>query len=359
MDCVKARAFSLKIQDTCKLFLIVVEDYLRFTYWAELYQPETNYTCFEIFKDYYDGNYFIDRSKLFKLEEELWMDYSKNIIMFEDNCNDILNLDSYGFNCNYFMDYEMDLDLNFENVGDFKPYNSGVINNINNHEMIETIAKNDAYNNLTANMNSFCISSPEKSPKKFSISKDKPKPQKKPSSMVKDFVIKFTKRENVDKKILRKFRKFLKETYKKGQLPETTDFWISFLHENLLPPVNYKSPENGETLTFKSFNTTYMMWLFSHEGGVELYNIFALQKSDDMFELFKGLCGGSQQNENEMDNYIINMAKIYSYKDIKKDDDSLNVYPQNSSSDGSQKNSIDLFKAGSNNVHDINLNVDK
>jgi len=37
--------------------------------------------------------------------------------------------------------------------------------------------------------------------------------------MLKDYNIKFTKRENIDKKVLRKFRKFLKEKTKKEPHP--------------------------------------------------------------------------------------------------------------------------------------------
>jgi len=36
-------------------------------------------------------------------------------------------------------------------------------------------------------------------------------------SFFKDFTVKFPKRENIDKKVLRKFRKFLKDNNKKSQ----------------------------------------------------------------------------------------------------------------------------------------------
>jgi len=132
---------------------------------------------------------------------------------------------------------------------------------------------------------------------------------------VKDLIVKFTKRENVDKKILRKFRKFLKDTNKKGQLPELTTFWGIFTHDNLLPPVDFNNVNLGENVSFKSFNTTYMMWLFSHDGGVPLYELFLNSKHEQIFAMFNDLVK-SEQDECELKNYIINFAHIYSGKDI-------------------------------------------
>jgi len=108
----------------------------------------------------------------------------------------------------------------------------------------------------------------------------------------KDFNIKFTKRENIDKKILRKFRKFLKDKMKKNLLnwyvlglnSIQKEFWINFIGENLMPPMKYK--DIVESIEFKSFNTNYMVWLLSHKGSVELYNYFINERQEDVADTF-------------------------------------------------------------------------
>jgi hypothetical protein len=295
------RSFSLKIQETCKLFLIVLEDYLRFTYWSDLYLEITNYTCFEIFKDYYeDANFYIDRNKLFRIEEDIWLDYSKNVIMIEENNNaTMLNFDNYGFQCN-FLTYDMDLDFNegFEQINSPKEI-VDVVNNAKSEDMSCTSEKAETV--LTFK------------------SKDTTK-SKKQQPVLKDLIVKFTKRENVDKKILRKFRKFLKDLFKRNQLPPVSKFWSLFIVDNLLPPLKLDNDELLENVNFKSFNTTYMLWLFSHEGGVELYDLFYKHKSDQIFSMFLDLLGKSQQDEIELRNYIVNFAMIYSCKDNPMED---------------------------------------
>jgi len=57
---------------------------------------------------------------------------------------------------------------------------------------------------------------------------------------LKEFNIKFTKRENIDKKVLRKFRKFIKDKIKKGHINLSNfglnntqkEFWNFFIDDN-------------------------------------------------------------------------------------------------------------------------------
>jgi len=301
-DSVKVRSFYQKIQDICKLFLIVLEDILRFTYWSQLYHDSTNYTSFEIFKDYYeDANFYIDRNKLFKIEEDVWTNYAQGVMVIEDGGSgaNLFSIDNYGFHCN-FLTYDMELDdLNLE-MEQYRPKDVDVISTVN------TV-------NTTVNSTSNKINN--KSKKQIPI--------------LKDLIVKFTKRENVDKKILRKFRKFLKDTNKKGQLPELSYFWNIFTNDNLLPPVDFNNINLGENVSFKSFNTTYMMWLFGHEGGVPLYELFLNSKHEAIFGMFSDLCK-TDQDEIELKNYIINFAYIYSGKDQPTcaDDYTNNTYVQ-------------------------------
>ena len=105
---------------------------------------------------------------------------------------------------------------------------------------------------------------------------------------LKEFQFKFTKRENVDKKVLRKFRKFLKEKYKKNQanicsIISNNKFWLDFISLNLLPPFSYIAEEKE----FKSFNTGYMCWIFEHANSVELYNIFIKANYQNLISHFE------------------------------------------------------------------------
>ena len=82
-------------------------------------------------------------------------------------------------------------------------------------------------------------------------------------SSVRCFEFKYLKRENIDKAIIRKFFKLLKNTSCDSTKREgiLNEFTIS----KLLPPFKYKSIE------FKTVNTSYLVWLFSHAEIREEY----------------------------------------------------------------------------------------
>lgn len=90
-----------------------------------------------------------------------------------------------------------------------------------------------------------------------------------------DIKFKKMKRENVDKKVIRTFRRFLKYEYR-SQNPFITNivnnnsFWKDFIMDNLVPPFFYQV----ENKKFKSFNTKYKIWLFEHKFSQNLYEIF-------------------------------------------------------------------------------------
>jgi hypothetical protein len=132
-------------------------------------------------------------------------------------------------------------------------------------------------------------------------------------SFFKDFSVKFTKRENIDKKILRRFRKFLKDNHKKSSLSYelmnlNKIFWNKFIADNLLPPMKYQV----ENVEYKSFNTNYMVWLMSHKGGVDLYEKFINEHFDEILSMFItkfSLKEGEELQQLRM--YIKNLASIF------------------------------------------------
>ena len=132
---------------------------------------------------------------------------------------------------------------------------------------------------------------------------------------LKEFQFKFTKRENIDKKILRKFRKFLKEKYKKNQanvvsIISNNKFWQDFITLNLLPPFSY----NAEEKDFKSCNTGYMCWVFEHPSSVDLYNIFIKSNYQNLISHFemKYHLNSSDEEYIQLKTYLNTLALVFS-----------------------------------------------
>ena len=107
---------------------------------------------------------------------------------------------------------------------------------------------------------------------------------------LKTFNPKFLKKENIDKKIFRKFRKFVKSVLKQNSKNKTIIiknelFWKKFCEKNLLPPVKIVE-NNGELIEHKSFNIKYLIWLFNQEGTVELFNLFSEKEGENVINSF-------------------------------------------------------------------------
>lgn len=132
---------------------------------------------------------------------------------------------------------------------------------------------------------------------------------------LKEFQFQFTKRENIDKKIMRKFRKYLKEKYKKHKniqiisLINSQKFWSDFINQNLLPPFEYDYEEKK----FKSFNTGYMLWVFEHVNSLELYTHFINENHQTIIGHFQTL-HDLEETDNEftlLKTYISNLPKVF------------------------------------------------
>ena len=179
---------------------------------------------------------------------------------------------------------------------------------------------------------------------------------------LKNLYFEFTKRENIDKTIMRKFRKYLLSRIKKDEntfinntiekLPidcynnsnltnknknlsdinseeyindnfnnncnktnynyekkefvtlKMPDFWRKFTIFSYLPPFKKNNIE------FKSFCTNYMLWVFAHDGGKRLYDIFLNDCLDSILEMFNGKFNDKQIKE--LTNYILQISFIFS-----------------------------------------------
>ena len=209
---------------------------------------------------------------------------------------------------------------NFNKINNFKNKNLKINNNNDNN-------KNNNNNNIIINNNSESITNNfnsigNKRNSKISInSKSSNKSYKSDlrKKKIKEFKFKQLKRENVDKKILRKFKKFLKHILKNKNEKENdnevknyisnNEFWFDYIKMNLMPPFCY----DKEKISFKSFNTQYLCWFFEHKFSLELFNIFIKNNYDDLLELIVNTYNLNEQSDDFvlLKTYINTMPLIY------------------------------------------------
>ena len=126
---------------------------------------------------------------------------------------------------------------------------------------------------------------------------------------LKKFNPKSIKREEIDKKIIRKFKKYLKENSKSKKFNNffmSSVFWRDFTSKNLLPPMTYK--QNEEVIEYKSFNSNFIVWLFSQQEAKNLYYYFVEEKKDELFESLKQMIKVTFNED-----IIIELTNIFEY----------------------------------------------
>lgn len=130
---------------------------------------------------------------------------------------------------------------------------------------------------------------------------------------LKNYNFRYTKRENIDKKVLRKFRKYLKESVKKKlmKLEERHDFLKIFIKKNLFPPFEYNEYE------FKSFNTKYLMWLFSQPYFSITFNSFIDNTGLRLIQfLYSTFDIRLLEDKLHLKNYVLNFSSFYVNENI-------------------------------------------
>lgn len=130
---------------------------------------------------------------------------------------------------------------------------------------------------------------------------------------IKDFILTkglcfdFTKRENIDKTVMRKFKRYLmlSKIQDNDSIPE---FWRNFSQNSFIPPFSIGN------LEFKSFCTNYMIWIFSHSGGKELYQGYIMNHLDSLVNCFKTKYQKIQ--EVELRRYLQQLGTIFSQEEF-------------------------------------------
>ena len=168
---------------------------------------------------------------------------------------------------------------------------------------------NSNYNNLT---------------NKYEINNENKKRYRDSHPFLKNFNTKFIKKENIDKKIFRKFRKYFKKYYVENKnlsiFQKNQIFWKKFQSKNLLPPLKIKS-YNDKELEFKSFNAQYLIWLFSQEGVSELFRIFINNEGENIINGFITEYNLTQTKDvnivDKLRNYLNKIPEVYNSPDKK------------------------------------------
>lgn len=124
-------------------------------------------------------------------------------------------------------------------------------------------------------------------------------------SELKLFNFKTVKRENLDKKLVRKFRKYLKTKLKNDT--SVSKFIRNFISKSLFPPFSF------EGNIFKSFNASYMIWIFCNKDILDYYEEYINTNLTSLTQfLIETLRIIDFNDKYLVFNYAKNAGKIYS-----------------------------------------------
>ena len=119
----------------------------------------------------------------------------------------------------------------------------------------------------------------------YEIKTNPKKRQRDNHPLLKEFNFKVLKKENIHKKVFRKFRKFIIVLYNESKdhffFQKNNSFWEKFTSNNFLPPMKIESKE-GKVNEYKSFNSQYIMWLFEQEGIKESFRLFIKKEKESI-----------------------------------------------------------------------------
>ena len=198
--------------------------------------------------------------------------------------------------------------INTDNVITGNEVEPNIIDNLNNYE---EFCNSDISNSNTSSyneLNSYKIKS-----KKF-----EEKREISPINKQKFNLNNKIRRVNLCKKIVRKFKKYLKKNIKEI----TYSFWTSFVRENYLPPFK------REEIEFKSFSQMYLNWLFSHQGGIELYSQFIRNSGEEeLKKIYSNYGVKDLEDKITIKNFFINFASFFANLKIienRNNSDSIN-----------------------------------
>ena len=189
--------------------------------------------------------------------------------------------------------------------------------NFEKEKEIVNYKKYNFYNDPFSNYNMYT--------KNYQFEKNSQKRLKDIHPFLKTFNPKFLKKENIDKKIFRRFRKYVRKLYKTNSNAQifsgNKEFWEIFYFKNLLPPVKITT-KNKVEINHKSFSNQYLIWLFNQEGISTLFKNFVNDEKENVITNF--VVEYNLENSSEKDiigkleKYLDYIPDIYETKEINK-----------------------------------------
>ena len=271
---------------------------------------------------------------------------SKNEDNIAINSNKINNFDTNIENESTkddFSDFEDEIQIKLCECEDNEDNNNNISNlqnNLNNYNNLEfnKLYLSDEYNNSTLQKESNKINensiSTNISNKNYNLNNNEILYNKLP--ILSSFKPKYTKRETIDKKIIRTFRQFIINQYKKKIFNPSTSkdysFFINLINFNILPPVDYNDVSANEKVYFKSFNSKFLLWFFNKDGIKDLYKNFIEIEGNKIINNIYKYYDITNDEKNQLINYINNLPYIFDNKLINKitnGKDFNNIYRKN------------------------------
>ena len=312
---IKSRTYKQAWKNACQIFMdgisLCFDKYCKN---KENFAKDVNilFRFEKVINEYYQ-TYKINEVHLYEPENDINIFCTKDIekepldnFDFDENIEE--NSDLFSSNTPFSNNYKSD--FIFENKKFF--INNNFYNKEKNNNFIINNKKTNKNNEtISITSNNSNNESTKKNMKQQIIIKNYPKYKSYKNDYrkkkIKEYKFRKLKRENVDKKILRKFKKFLKKCLKEKSENEVKNyinnngFWPDYISMNLMPPFAYEK----ENISFKSFNTQYLCWFFDHKFSLELFNIFINIKYDDLLNTIKD----DYKLKENSDDY--NLLKVY------------------------------------------------
>ncbi len=155
----------------------------------------------------------------------------------------------------------------------------------------------------------------------------------------------YAKRETLDKKIIRTFRQYLIEEYKKQLLNLNSNskdypFYISLIRGTILPPSNFYDNNTNENIIFKSFNCRFLLFFFSREGIKDLYIKFLNLKGNNFINQVSIYYKLNQKESEQLSSYVNNLPFIFDLSlvnNLTKGNNFFHIYRKQKNNKGDNK----------------------
>ena len=228
-----------------------------------------------------------------------------------------------------FSDFEDEIQIKLCECEDNEDNNNNISNlqnNLNNDNTLEfnKLYLSDEYNNSTLQKESNKINensiSTNISNKNYNLNNNEILYNKLP--ILSSFKPKYTKRETIDKKIIRTFRQFIINQYKKKKfnpsISKDYSFFINLINCNILPPIDFIDVSGNEKVYFKSFNSKFLLWFFSKDGIKELYKNFMEIEGNKIINNIYKYYDITEDEKTQLINYITNLPYIFDITSVNK-----------------------------------------